>query len=125
VSKSLILALVSVGMSVASRLAPTVTRPLASTVTLVWVPAETPELARVTAISALAAPLKEEAVPVASPVREMSRAVWRAVAVAALPLMEPTMVSLKVLTPPMVWADVLSTNAPSPPRLMTDVPSPA
>ena len=97
---------------------------MALTVTLVWVPALTPEAARVAEIEAFAAPLNAEAVPVTSPVRLMSRPVANAVAVAALPSMLPEIVDVKVLTPPTVCALVLSTNAPEPPRLNTLVPSP-
>ena len=73
----------SVGTSPAAKEAPTVTRPFASTVTLVYVPATTPELASVPVPVTLAEPLKLPLVYVRSPVMAMVRPV---VSVAAEPV---------------------------------------
>lgn len=72
-----------------------VTRPFESTVIVakLYVPAETPEFARVVEIEALAAPLTD-AEPVASPVRDMVLAVVQLAALPALPVTDIPQVPL-------------------------------
>ncbi len=72
---------------------------------------------------ALAVPLKL-AVPVTSPERPSVRAVAKAVAVAALPEIEPAIVLEKVLAPAMVWSPETETKPPEPPIAMTEVAVP-
>jgi len=83
----------------------------------------TPLFARVAVIVALAVPLNE-AVPVTSPDRPSDRAVASAVAVPALPEIEPTIVLEKVLIPATVWSPESPTKAPGPPMAMTEVAVP-
>jgi hypothetical protein len=73
----------NVGTSAATILAPVITLPLASTVTLVYVPAVTPEFAKVATPVTFAEPLNAPDVYVTSPVKAIVRAV---VNVAALPV---------------------------------------
>lgn len=72
----------STGMSAAPSFAPPVTKPLALTLTFVYVPAPTPELASVTDIPAFSLP-SNVALPVAAPLRLIVRGDASFTAVAA------------------------------------------
>lgn len=87
-------------------LVPLVTRPLASTVTDLYVPAVAPEFASVSEPDAFADPSKETD-QVASPVTEISLAVANLVEVAEFPSMLPEIVLENVFVPAIVCVPVV------------------